>query len=812
MGLKIDWNQTSRVPILMVLLIFGFSLSTQANSVGSLSGKISYSDGTPAQDVVVCIEELKLSMLTDERGHYLFENLLFDTYSLLVIPFGNTPVKQVIKINAKSIQKNIEIEHTTTLLSEVTVEELSEKRKMEELGFAVNVIDTKTVELQSLQANDLLDRAAGVRIRQTGGIGSQVQYSINGLSGNSIRIFIDGIPISSYGASFSLSSIPTSMIDRIEVFKGVIPAFLSDDALGGAINVILKKSLQNSLSASYSFGSFNTHQANINGSFRNIHNGFTTRASAFYNYSDNNYDVWGEKVYTTNPKTGKIERIRAKRFHDNYRSVGGKIETGFTNVKWADHLLFGIVISDLSREIQHGATMEIVYGNRHSTQNTQQLSIDYAKKNFLVEGLDVSTFTSYSFLNRGVIDTVPYIYNWLGQRIDANGDGKWDTWASGAEGSSPTLLKNIERKLTSRSNATYRLSPNHRVNFNYLHSSFTRDQDDALMQKAERELIDTRYLTKNIFSIALESKFLQDKLKTTLFGKQYQQNVKLRDRVRESFTGIIKPFDYNKTVGANGYGIAASYTIVRNVMFVASAENAVRLPDGNEIFGNNSENIDPSYELRPETSTNLNLGLNLGTFHLKKHNLNVVANVFYRNTKDMIRQGVPSQVSETYKFENLQSVLSKGVDAEINYDFNQKFFYSVGASIFNARFNTEFDQNGDKYYYYQKRLRNAPFFTANNSIRLNFDNAIQKESILTVYYNLTYIHEFFRDWEGIGKSNKPIIPTQIIHDLGVTYTFPSKRIAISLDAKNITDSQAFDNWALQKPGRAFYIKLNYKLI
>lgn len=103
------------------------------------------------------------------------------------------------------------------------------------------MIDTEEAAKRNLQTNDLLDRSGGVRIRQNGGLGSAVTYNINGMSGNAIRIFIDGVPIQTYGASFSLNSIPPALIERIEVFKGVVPAYLADDSLGGAINVVLKK-------------------------------------------------------------------------------------------------------------------------------------------------------------------------------------------------------------------------------------------------------------------------------------------------------------------------------------------------------------------------------------------------------------------------------------------------------------------------------------------------------------------------------------------------------------------------------------------
>lgn len=173
-----------------------------------------------------------------------------------------------------------------------------------------------------------------MRIRQNGGLGSSVDYNLNGMSGNSVRIFIDGIPISTYGSSFNLNSIPPALIERIEVYKGVIPAHLADDALGGAINVILKKGAKNMLNASASYGSFNTFQSNLSATYRG-ESGFTVKGSGFYNYSDNDYEVWGKFVYNILPN-GRYEYVRAKRFNDAYRSYGARVEAGFTDVKWAD--------------------------------------------------------------------------------------------------------------------------------------------------------------------------------------------------------------------------------------------------------------------------------------------------------------------------------------------------------------------------------------------------------------------------------------------------------------------------------------------
>lgn len=795
------------VIILLSLLLSTFLSEAQQVEKGTITGNVLDPDGSPVPFAMVQIQSLGLGCITDTLGNFKIESVPYGAHEITISSFEMVEKKQSISITKKSTTLNISLQHD--IKSEVVITAKSEERQIQEQGYAVNIIETKDVELQSIQANDLLDRSAGVRVRQTGGLGSTVQYNINGLSGNSVRIFIDGIPIANYGPSFSLNSIPTTMIERIEVYKGVVPAYLSDDALGGAVNIIMKKSIQNTLNASYSFGSFNTHQFNLNGGYRHDSSGFTVRASGFYNYTDNSYKVWGEKVYITDttktsPTFGKVKRITAKRFHDEYKSIGGKFDIGFTNVKWADQFLMGAVISDMNKEIQHGATMEIVYGNRRTVQNTQLYSLLYAKRNFLTKGLNVNFFASYSNLKRGTIDTMPYVYNWNGDQLNYK-------WSSGAEGSNPTLQTNSEKNYTARTNVTYEFVKNHSINVNYLYSKFYRNQDDVILSQVERELMDTRYLTKQIFSAAYESKLFHSKLKSSLFVKYYNQDVQLTDRKIDK-DGKVIASKHDTLVNTPGYGIAMSYTIIKNIMLTGSIEKAVRLPDANELLGNNAENINPSYGLRPETSNNINLGFNLGTFKLKKHNIGLITNFFYRNTVDMIRQGIPTQVSETYQFENLLSVLSKGFDAELMYNFNQKLFLTSGVSVFNARFNTEFDQRGDRYIYYQNRLRNSPYLTSNTTVRYYLDNFIQKKSLIAFYYNFGYVHEFFRDWEGMGRNNKPTIPVQLVHDFGVAYTFPKRKITISFDAKNMSNHQVFDNYALQKPGRAFYVKLTYKII
>lgn len=794
---------------IIALTAFSYSFSPIKGQKSFLSGNITFEDGEPAISAIVQIKELEKNAITNIDGQFNFSELPFGNYTIDIGSMEAEKKQVLLAVNDSHVNMKVTLKRSVLNLNEVVVQGKSTKNKIETLGFAAHAVEIKNTEMQSIPTNELLDRTSGVRIKQGGGLGSKVEYNINGLSGNSIRVFIEGIPISNYGSSFSLSSIPTSMIERIEIYKGVVPTHLSDDILGGAINIILKKENKTNLTTSYSYGSFNTHQWSANGNYRNQKNGLTVKSSLFYNHSDNDYKVWGDKIYITNSR-GKIEHIKAKRFHDQYKSAGGTFDVGFTDVKWADQLLLGIVVSGKEKEIQHGATMETVYGNRMANQSTQMAKLSYQKQNLFVEGLSAALFASYSHTERSVIDTVPYIYNWLGKRVDYNNDGTWQKWSSGAEAGKPTLAKNPEKRFAGRGNISYQFLHNHTLGLNFITSSFNRTPNDPMKPLAERLLQDSRKLEKTIIGITLESKWLDEKITTSVFVKGYEQKVGLKEPVNKS--GVVSQLEYSKTTRDKGYGYALSYQVFSKLTLLSSAEKAIRLPGHTEIFGNDAENINSAYELKPEQSENLNLGFYIGKIIRGSHSFSNSTNFFYRHTKDMIRQAIASQHAETYAFENQESVLSTGFDTEFIYNYKRSWIASFNLSSFNAKFNKERDQYGAKYIYYGDRLRNEPYFTMNGNVRYSVGDFLQKGGRTSFVYNWNYVHEFYRDWASLGGSNKAIIPTQSVHDLGITHHFRGEKLAISFDAKNIFDQQVFDNWALQKPGRAFFIKLNYKIL
>ena len=794
---------------LIVLLLIIFSSNAYGN--GLVFGTIKYQDGTPAVDVVLNINNTSIVAVSDEQGKYQLENVPLGQHAIIIKPFGENLKVVHLRVDKQRMHFPIELDKTQSShqITEVVVRAQSQARQIKDRGFAVGIVETQNLALQNIQTSELLDRTAGIRIRQSGGMGSSHDFNINGLSGNSVRIFIDGVPIRNYGASFSISSIPPSQIERIEVYKGVIPTHLSEDALGGAVNVVLKKDArtQKSLLASYSFGSFNTHQGNVNGSYRNARSGFTVMASSFYNYSDNNYRVWGEQVFVSEPPTWSLQYVKARRFHDSYQSYGLNADIGFTNVKWADRFLIGALVSDMDKDVQHGGTMQVVYGNRRTGQSTRMLNMRYEKRRIL-KRIDINGFMSYTQGQRWVTDTIPHIYNWLGNRLWNENKNDYFSWnVGGGEAGKATLANNTENTFAARANASVEIVKHHRLNINYLINNFTRDISDPLLPLAEQQLTDTRFMRKQITGLAYDAHFFNKKLKSSLFYKYYNQTVSLKDPVRVN--NVLSHVEIDKTVENNGYGAAFSYHINKKFLVLSSFEKAIRLPENTELLGNTSDNVVATYDLSPESSYNFNVGLNVGPFEKNNHMFRSDINLFYRNIRDMIMRGAENSATGNYGFENIGQILSRGFDLELGYEYNRKLMASFNLSLFNARYNLQYDSHGIEYSYYGDRLRNAPYFTSNTNVEYDFGAVFQKKSKLKLNYNFAYVHKFFRNWESIGGAGKATIPTQMIHDVGATYSFPDEKLTFSVNAKNLFDAQAFDNWALQKPGRAIYAKLTY---
>ena len=97
---------------------------------------------------------------------------------------------------------------------------------------------------------------------------------------------------------------------------------------------------------------------------------------------------------------------------------------------------------------------------------------------------------------------------------------------------------------------------------------------------------------------------------------------------------------------------------------------------------------------------------------------------------------------------------------------------------------------------------------ANADLTFNWHGLGGKGNVLTIVYDILYTHSFPLFSEVYGNaSTKMEVPTQTSHDMTVTYAMHGGKYNLSVECHNITDAKLYDNFNLQKAGRAFYGKI-----
>lgn len=101
-------------------------------------------------------------------------------------------------------------------------------------------MDIIAAQAKSIPA--LLERIAGLSVRDSGGRGSQTTVFVRGVSASQTIVLIDGVRVGSatLGAA-ALNSYPIEAIERIEVLKGPFSGIYGADAAGGVIQLFTKK-------------------------------------------------------------------------------------------------------------------------------------------------------------------------------------------------------------------------------------------------------------------------------------------------------------------------------------------------------------------------------------------------------------------------------------------------------------------------------------------------------------------------------------------------------------------------------------------
>lgn len=201
-------------------------------------------------------------------------------YESQKIVLQNFPENNILEIYLKE---------STTQLEAAVVTGVGRPTSIDDAVSVYTITTQKDIKAQgAVTLNEAIRNQLGINVGQDQMLGATI--NMRGLSGNNIKILIDGLPVNGReGGNIDLSQINLSNIERIERVQGPMSVMYGTDALGGAINLITKTNKDSwKIGANTYASTINQYNFGIDGALKiNKHN-FTLNAGRnfFYGWDD----------------------------------------------------------------------------------------------------------------------------------------------------------------------------------------------------------------------------------------------------------------------------------------------------------------------------------------------------------------------------------------------------------------------------------------------------------------------------------------------------------------------------------------------
>ncbi len=770
--------------LFLSLMLTSISVSAQTRG-GRITGVVIDDSGEePLPGTTIFIEELKKGIATNEHGDFSFSDIPTGTYTLTVSFMGyRTQTRKVTVGNERGSKIIIRLKADSKSLDEVVVMGKSEARKIREQAMPISVISMSQIQGTVNNVQDVLAKTAGITVRTMGGVGSTSRISVRGLEGKRIGLFIDGQPMNDNSDFIDINDIPVEMIDRIEIYKGIVPAKFGGSAVGGAVNIVIKEYPPKYLDVNYSYGSFNTHKASVVSKMNIAPKGIEFGLGGFYNYSDNNYKM----------KSPFQEGLTITRDHDKFKKavVGGSFKA---RKWWFDLVEFEPIFIRTYKDVQ-GIESNIQYAHSHS--DAFIIANKMEKENFLLEGLDLDWQLGYVYTNSHFTDTASHRTHWDGTHYPAVSKfgGEIGKWAS--------LLVNNKHLLQHKLNLNYLVNDNHSVNFNSLSKYAHANPKDAMKDKVigYRTEFPSNMLSW-VAGVNYDYRSSDDKFLNSVNIKYYYYSMKTR--MASILTNSAEDIDTHK----NDFGIsnALRYRITPNLMAKASLGYDVRLPSEEELLGDGYV-IAPAGNLIPERNTSVNVGMLFDLTGKSPSNLQIEVNGFYMYLLNMIRFTGGFLQSQ---YQNFGEMRTFGVEAEVKADVTRWLYGYVNATYQDLRDTRKYEQNTTVANPTKgSRMPNIPYLMANAGLEFHKENLFGGKGMNTrILSDASFVEEYFYDFEQ-SQFQQHRIPRTISCSMGFEQSFGNGRYFIMGKINNLTDTQMISEFNRPLPGRSFTVRFRY---
>ncbi|HVJ91341.1 MAG TPA: TonB-dependent siderophore myxochelin receptor MxcH [Labilithrix sp.] len=669
----------------------------------------------------------------------------------------------------------------------------TEAERLQQSAEAVNVVDTRKAKEQTVDLGEVLARTQGVAVRRDGGLGSSARFALNGIY-DRIPFFLDGVPLELAGYPFGIANVPVNLVERVDIYRGVVPIRFGSDGLGGAVNLVRDQRYDTHAGVSYQAGSFGTQRVTLHGRYRHEPTDLVIGSSVFLDAAKNNYEVDVEIP----DAQGRPRPITVPRFHDAYRAYGVNLEAGIVDRPWAKRLLIRGFLSGYEKDLQHNALMTVPFGEVRYGETVYGATAVYEAQ--LARSVEFEAVASYTHRTVALDDQSPWVYDWTGRRVGSRR-------IAGEIESEPHDQSIWQKTVFSRARVQWSIVPKvHvvRVATTPTFATRTGEERRPLTPTSRDPLSAERDLFTLVSGLEYELSPWNERLDNVFFVKDYYYKADTEELLPGGTSFRIADSERH----LQGIGDALRFRFAPWLYAKVSYEFATRLPRPDEVFGDGIL-VQPNLRIQPEISHNGNLGPRIEFRRTRLGGFTLDVNAFVRDSDRLI---VLLGGDRLFKYENIYSARAVGLENALHWSSPGRYVALDGTLTWQDVRNTA--TTGTFADFRSDRIPNRPYLFASWGARLRFAGLPGPADTLEPFYHARFVEEFYRGWESQGaRAFKQTIDPQLTHNIGLSWIVsrPLARVTSTFEVDNVTDARVFDNFGVQRPGRAGYVKLTVEM-
>lgn len=452
---------------------------------------------------------------------------------------------------------------------------------------------------------------------------------IRGSNTNQVLILLDGRPINNVGSGgFDLSTIPSSLIERIEVIPGGGSTLYGSDAIGGIINIITTRPTERfAANAKVEIGSYGLNEQSLQlsqkvGEFSYVV-GFS-RTQAQNNYPFTIPEAGFSGVRTNNDGISNTSNIKLE------YQPSDRTKLSLTGFYVAQNYGVPGGVPIPSPLFGQGYFNSLTDNNR---KYTDQVFVDVGLEQKLGEGND-------SLLSVRVYS----------DRLNTRFDNR-TAFANTLVGNPPVLTNTpqTQQRFETRQN-----SLGFQIQHNWKFAS-TQNITYGLDYRSTNAINETTNLTTNILSAGYNASISQGAL-FAQYSNDLTDRLNITAGLRQEFSSLV-----NGSVTTPALGI--KYALTDSTTVRANYIRNFRTPTITNLFNPSPSNIG-NPNLLPETGDSYDIGIDqklgdIGLFRLTAFSNNISNLIAFQSISPPA-----NGISGTYQ--NLGQVLTKGIEAALN--------------------------------------------------------------------------------------------------------------------------------------------------